>query len=251
MVDGEGELPGRSSPRAAVTNEEQRSSARGHERRPNPVATLTTLAQINAARAALAEAKTLDDIVRIRDVARAAELLLRTVRESGSAALDASEVRILAERQAGELLKATPKRSGGAVEREQLSQGAIVAPASLDELGVTKDESSRWQKLAAVPAGVVSEYVAREKAASGEITTVGLLRAAAHAELASTAGITSSDVATFIEVCGCLLEIREKALWRGLHATFDDYVRERWGFDSRAVHQYVEIAETLGAAVAA
>jgi hypothetical protein len=42
--------------------------------------------------------------------------------------------------------------------------------------GITKDESSRWQAVAAVPEDVRQEYVAEAKATDGEVTTTGLLK---------------------------------------------------------------------------
>lgn len=74
--------------------------------------------------------------------------VVSSAQQRDARARDASEVRILAERKAGELLKETPKHPGG---NPNLSQSSTGSPATLPELGVTRDESSRWQKLAAVP----------------------------------------------------------------------------------------------------
>ena len=61
--------------------------------------------------------------------------------------------RIRAERRAGELLKETKengqRKSDGGRE-SQLLRGTAVAP-SLDNLGITRDQSSKWQRLADVP----------------------------------------------------------------------------------------------------
>src|SRR5262249_41372800 len=58
--------------------------------------------------------------------------------------------------------------------------------ATLDDLGVTRSESSRWQQVAAVPAEQRAEYVEDTNAAGGEVSTAGLLRRAAEARTAGT-----------------------------------------------------------------
>jgi hypothetical protein len=47
---------------------------------------------------------------------------------------------------------------------------------SLADFGVSKSESSRWQRIASVPPEVRGEYVEETKAAGGEVSTDGLTR---------------------------------------------------------------------------
>ena len=65
--------------------------------------------------------------------------------------IDAAELRIRAERRLGELLDPSKEKRGGSKSRT----------AALREAGVTKDLSSRAQKLAAVPDPVFEEKLAR------------------------------------------------------------------------------------------
>lgn len=61
------------------------------------------------------------------------------------AALRTCEIRLRAERKAGQLLSKMEKNKGAAAPAR--SRGAT----TLKELGVSKDQSSRWQALAGVP----------------------------------------------------------------------------------------------------
>ena len=59
----------------------------------------------------------------------------------------AAEIRVRAERRAGELLRDMKKRDGGDAMRARFQKGTELPP-KLSELGITKKQSSRWQKLA-------------------------------------------------------------------------------------------------------
>jgi hypothetical protein len=62
----------------------------------------------------------------------------------------ATEVRLLAERQMGDFLKAMPKNEGA----KGLGKSAVVDDnhtPTLREIGVSKDQSARAQKLASIP----------------------------------------------------------------------------------------------------
>jgi len=68
--------------------------------------------------------------------------------------------RLRAERRAGQLLAEMPKAGGvkNQLKGKKSSGGHIVVPPeetapTLDSLGISKNESSWWQKLAAVPEG--------------------------------------------------------------------------------------------------
>lgn len=48
---------------------------------------------------------------------------------------------------------------------------------------------------------------------------------------------------TFVEVGEALLEIRDARLYHRTHGTFEDYCRERWGFDRTYAHRHIQAAE--------
>lgn len=76
----------------------------------------------------------------------------------------ATVIRLRAERRIGQLLKATVKRGN-----PQLSTRSTIG---LTKLGITRDQSSRYQKLASVPVKVFNKYLATAQQPS----TGGLVR---------------------------------------------------------------------------
>ena len=61
----------------------------------------------------------------------------------------ATEIKVRAERRAGELWGEAEKNKGG---NPNLSHDTTGLPPTLKQLGISRDQAARWQKLAAVPA---------------------------------------------------------------------------------------------------
>jgi hypothetical protein len=131
------------------------------------------LAMLSRARRALVAAKTLEEVVDIRNQAAA---VARYFKESGEALAiqnDAIEVRLHAERKGGAILLIPGSHATGRPSKKE-SQPAIL----LSDLGISKDHSHRWQKLARIDEDDFNAHLESFKTEGKEITTAGLLRLA-------------------------------------------------------------------------
>jgi N6-adenosine-specific RNA methylase IME4 len=112
----------------------------------------TILANISIAKQALAQARDFADILKIRDQAVAMQAYA-SARGADELAMMAVEVKLRAERKAGEFL-AYMKEEGilskGGRPTETSNNMLPVSP-TLQSLGVEKIESHRWQSLASIP----------------------------------------------------------------------------------------------------
>lgn len=130
----------------------------------------------------LAEAKTLPNIRAVHNLAQRAKDYARAARLGLDAQNSAAAIALEAEAKAGELLirmKAAGERQTPATaERADLLAGSDEVPhkPTLADLGVTPDESSRWQAVAQVPPEVRAEYVTESQERDQEVTRAGLLR---------------------------------------------------------------------------
>jgi N6-adenosine-specific RNA methylase IME4 len=107
---------------------------------------MSALIRYEAARKALAEAHSIDEVKDIRDKMVAMQAYARQAKDSVLVE-QATEIRVRAERRAGELLVEMDERGerakGGEAARRELPK------VTLADLRVTKIESHRWQRLAA------------------------------------------------------------------------------------------------------
>jgi ParB family chromosome partitioning protein len=149
-------------------------------------AAVTSLAKISEARRALASAQTLEDVLSIRDQAKALEACLKIVGESLQAANDAAEVKLRAERKAGEMLAIRDDAKG---RNQHTLEGAVIVTApSLAELGVTQNQSKRWQREAKVDEEAFAQYLASCREEQREITQAGLLNIAKGCHVSANSG---------------------------------------------------------------
>jgi len=93
---------------------------------------MNELVKLNKARQALAEAKSLEEIITIRDVGVAGVAWCKAAKMGPEMINDAQEIKIRSERKAGEFLKNTPK------PKNQHSAGSTMEPPTLKELDVGK-----------------------------------------------------------------------------------------------------------------
>ena len=136
------------------------------------------LVQIDAARRALARARTVDDVKDIRDKAEAIRVYVRQRDGSLEAQNIAAELKLRAERRLGELLAGRERNRGG---NPNLLHDATGCPPTYAEMGIERTQAHRWQQVAALPEADFERHLAETKAAGGELTTGGVVRLAAAA----------------------------------------------------------------------
>lgn len=114
------------------------------------------IVKLDFARAALAEAKTIQETKRVIDVASAAEIYARRQQLGEEAINYAHAIRIEALRLLGEMLKATPKNTGVVLAGRDVGGSARELPKdqtpTLADLGVDRKVSMVAQRLASLPA---------------------------------------------------------------------------------------------------
>jgi hypothetical protein len=128
----------------------------------------TGLAKYDAMVYAIAECHQVDEAKDIRDKARAMEVYA-SLAMNFDAERQAADIRIRAEVKTGELLSGSDK-----AKNQHLSAGSATRPAqTLSDMGIKKDQSSKWQKMAAIPEKEREGYLAQP----GIPSTEGMIRA--------------------------------------------------------------------------
>lgn len=120
----------------------------------------------------MVSAKNLDDVLRIRDQAEALRTYIKAASDSLEAANSAAEIKLRAERRAGEMLASMDKPAN----HHQISTSTTMVP--LKDLGISNNQSSRWQKEAKVNEDVFEEYIRECNDEQREVTQAGLLKLA-------------------------------------------------------------------------
>ena len=142
------------------------------------------LVRYDAAKKALAAASRVDEAKNIRDRAEAVRVYATQARDY-DLQNRAATIRLLAERRAGQLLIDMEKNPGtrgdgrprkdGTVQRRY--SRATAKPPTLEELNISKVQSSKWQRLAKLlDDDSFEEALNRAKDTYGELTTAGVLR---------------------------------------------------------------------------
>ena len=124
------------------------------------------LIKLSNATKALAEARTLDEVSKIRDIARAAEVYAKAAKLGEQAINSAIEIRLRAERKAGEMLVQMGFSRGGSKFRE----------GTLKPLGIDKKQSSSWKKVASIPDKQFEASVSRAIGEGTKLSQAYILR---------------------------------------------------------------------------
>lgn len=143
------------------------------------------LVRYEAARAALQAAHDVDEVKDIRDKAQAMAAYAKQAKDTKLVEW-ASEIKVRAERRAGAMLVEMKVNGSRANGTENLKIGQESSPESLDgtpeptldSLGISKNQASRWQKVAAIPEKAFERAIEQNKQSAGVVTTAAVLRSA-------------------------------------------------------------------------
>jgi N6-adenosine-specific RNA methylase IME4 len=137
-----------------------------------------SLIHFDTAKKELALAKSVDEVKNIRDKAEALRAYAKQAGESLEMQNMIAEIKIRAERRAGELLK-EQKRDQGETDKKIMSDDSTLSSKpKLDEIGISKNQSSSWQKIADIPEDKFEKHIAETKDSKEELTTASTLRLA-------------------------------------------------------------------------
>jgi hypothetical protein len=133
------------------------------------VSSLAIRTQLDQARTALATVETIGEAVNVRAFAESVRYAARQAKAGMDAQNEAAEIRLRAERRAGELLDQQLRGPGNPLWSHDATIG-------LADVGVTKSQSSRYQQVAEIPEPTFEDYIVAKKDGGEEITTAELLR---------------------------------------------------------------------------
>ncbi len=137
----------------------------------------TQLVRYEQARTALAAVHSYDEVKDIMDQAERAAVYARQANDSELIKY-ATEIRVRAQRRAGEMLAQTPKATGAAGIGPIALQATEGNPPTLAEMGITYNQSANWQALASMTDEHFEATVEAAKDTAGEVTTAFMLREA-------------------------------------------------------------------------
>lgn len=136
---------------------------------------MTQLIRYEQARSALAACHSVDEVKEIRDKAEAMAAYARLAKDNDMI-LWATEIKVRAERQAGAMLSAAAERGDRAPQGRVSPE--LPKPTTLGDLGISSNQSSRWQSLASMTDEHFETAVATAKDTAGQVTTAFMLREA-------------------------------------------------------------------------
>jgi hypothetical protein len=156
------------------------------------------MVHFEAAKRALAEARSIDEVKQVRDQAEALRLYVKQQGECLQMANDICEIKLRAERKAGEMLAAMPKHNG---------DPRLHDATRLQDLGIEKTQSHRWQLEAKVSEEDFERLVEETNAQGEELTSRSLLDLAKK-----QAGTKKKSKLPWLELLGRVKNL-DKRLW--------------------------------------
>ena len=111
---------------------------------------------MRSAESALELAQNAHEAIQVANQANALEFILRATK-AADAIHEMARIKVIAQRKAGEFLSKELKHGG---------DRASSTPSTLEKLDISKDDSSKWQKIAKMPTWVFDRYMANHSLAS-------------------------------------------------------------------------------------
>lgn len=142
---------------------------------------VNSLTVLDRATQMLAEVRDVDDARQLIDLAEAARIYARQVKLGLEAQNHAAEIKLRAQRRAGEILQEMDKAKGAAEAGWKTplpEERAFDKPATYEEMGITYKDAHYWQHLAKMPEETFEDYIEDSKQEGKEITTAGAVRVA-------------------------------------------------------------------------
>ena len=170
---------------------------------------MTSLTHFNKAKQELALATKIDEVKEIRDKAEALRFYAKQQGESLEMQNNCAEIKIRAERRAGEILKETELNKGGRPSKNRSSDST-----SLSDIGINKDQSSTWQRIADIPKEEFESHVTEKKEAKQELTTAGLVKVAKSKEREAKREKIVEEIVETAELTGKYSVILADPPWR-------------------------------------
>lgn len=146
-----------------------------------------SLVLLDKAKAQIAIVETVSEVKDIRDKAEALRVYHKQVGEGLEIQNRCAEIKIRAERRAGEILMSMEKATGGQPYQSQDGTGSQSTP-TLADIGVTRNQSSNWQSIAKIEEEAFEDKFDEIREAEREITSVEFVRAAKVAHVGHNSG---------------------------------------------------------------
>jgi len=124
----------------------------------------------NQIRQQLVSCENIEEIKDIRDKTVALRSYAKQCKESLEKQNEIAEIKLRAERRCGQLLEKMDKSKGNA------DRGKDRGKKTLEEIGVNRNQSSNWQKLARMSNEDFEKWLEEKKTAGEEITLSSILR---------------------------------------------------------------------------
>jgi N6-adenosine-specific RNA methylase IME4 len=136
------------------------------------------LAKLDKATQMLAEAKSLDEVKNIMDIAEAARTYARAAKLGLEAQNHAAEICITAKRKAGGFLSKLDRSTPQTAKINSMRGIDSEYSEAIKEAGISPQDADRWQQISDVPEETFKKYIETTKEDWREITQAGALRIA-------------------------------------------------------------------------